>query len=62
MIPDPAMAYVRCPTCAGYMRRRMDVLIPEVVRVAAARGIDPLILTHRYRVAVHERHEAGLPL
>lgn len=48
--------------CAPYFIRRREVLIPEVLKAAVARGVDPVNVFADYARGVHARHEAGLSL
>ena len=53
---------VRNCDCVRYFILRRDVLLPEVMKVAEARYLDPDDLFAAYARGVHARHECGLSL
>ena len=48
--------------CVRYLISRREVLIPEVLKEARRRNVDPVDLFAAYARGVHVRHEAGLSL
>ena len=48
--------------CAPYFLQRRAVLVPEVLKEAERRNLDPVDLFADYARGVHARHLDGLPL
>lgn len=42
--------------CASYFVKRHDILIPEMLKQAKKKGIDPIDVFAKYAHAVHTRH------
>jgi hypothetical protein len=50
------IAYRSNCACAPYFARRRTVLIPEVLKAARKRDVDPIDVFAGYARGVHERH------
>lgn len=45
--------------CAEYLIGRRDVLMPEVMKSATKRGLEPIELFHQFATKLHAQHEGG---
>jgi hypothetical protein len=44
-------------TCVKYLIDRREILLPEILKIAKAKGEDPADIFHAYQKKVHARHE-----
>jgi hypothetical protein len=51
-----------CYTCADYMERRRETLLPQIVAAAERQGVAPRPLFVEFMGQAHQRHLEGEPL
>jgi len=45
--------------CVEHIKKRLEVLVPEIVKKAEETSEDPVDIFHRFQKGLHARHDQG---